>query len=119
MSTTVTVPVAPEPLVAPRRRLTVVSGDALKTLEEPFDLLTALRAVALREPAAARSAAPIELAEYAMTIWADQLEGLGVSPAVVTHVFTSFRREIWLWLEGDRRWDQLSGHLAARVVRRA
>jgi hypothetical protein len=115
----VTVPAASELVAAPRRRGAALPRDALKILEEPVGLLTELRAVALREPAAARSAAPIELAEYALAVWADQLEGLGVSPAVVTHVFASFRREIWLWLEGDRRWDQLAGHLAARVARRA
>jgi hypothetical protein len=119
MSTTVTVPAAPELLTAPRPRGGVVAPDALKILEEPVGLLTELRAVALREPAAARSAAPIELSAYARSVWADQLEGLGVAPAVVTHVFATFRREIWLWLEGDRRWDQLAGHLAARVARRA
>jgi len=37
----------------------------------------------------------------------------------VTNSFETFRREIWLWVEGDRRWDQLAGHLGARVMRRA
>ena len=125
MSTTVDVAAATgearvlEPAVRPRGRASVAVSDALKRLEEPVDVLSELRALVASEPAAARSAAPRLLAAYAIEVWADQLEGLDVPPAVVTHAFETFRREIWLWLEGDRRWDQLAGHLGARVLRRA
>jgi hypothetical protein len=125
MTAIVTVAPAPNdvkavaPLARPRGRGPVAASDALKMLDEPMEVLAELRAIAAAEPAAARSAAPGKLAAYAVDIWADQLEGLGVSPSVVTHAFVTIRREIWLWLEGDRRWDQLAGHLAARVLRRA
>ena len=124
MSTTVTAgAVASGPSVAGRRRAgggrPETTSAALKTVEEPVDVLSELRAILATEPAAARSAAPGLLAGYAVDVWSDQLAALGVPPAVVTHAFETFRREIWLWLEGDRRWDQLAGHLGARVLRRA
>jgi hypothetical protein len=125
MSTTVVVGTAAEgtSVVEPRRRPGVVvppsDPNALRRLDEPAGVLSELRAIVATEPAAARSLAPRLLSDYAIDVWADQLEVLGVPGAVVTSAFATFRREIWLWLEGDRRWDQLSGHLSARVLRRA
>ncbi|HXY44670.1 MAG TPA: hypothetical protein VEH29_10820 [Acidimicrobiales bacterium] len=103
----------------PLGRKPVPPSVTLTTLEEPVEVLAELRALLAPEPAAARSAAPGLLAAHAVAIWSDQLKGLGIRPEVVTHAFETLRREIWLWLEGDRRWDQLAGHLGARVVRRA
>jgi hypothetical protein len=97
----------------------VAAPGRLGLLEEPLEMLAELRRLAAGEPAAARAAAPRRLAAYAGEAWASELAALGVPDAVVTNSFETFRREIWLWIEGDRRWDQLAGHLGARVMRRA
>ncbi len=33
-------------------------------------------------------------------------------------VIISYRREVWLWLMGERTWDQCVSGLAGRVARR-
>jgi hypothetical protein len=33
-------------------------------------------------------------------------------------VIISYRRELWLWLMGERQWDQCVSGLAGRVARR-
>jgi hypothetical protein len=91
----------------------------LRVLDEPVELLAELRAAARDRPAVAREDAPALLALYAADAWEDQLEVFGLPLSLVTHAFETCRREIWLWVDGDRRWQQLAGHLAQRVVRRA
>jgi hypothetical protein len=91
----------------------------LKPLSEPVELLAELRAAAPEHPATARASAPDLLADYATDVWCEELEAAGIAEAVVLHAFATCRREIWLWIEGDRRWDQLAGYLSARVIRRA
>jgi hypothetical protein len=97
----------------------VAAPGRLGLLEEPRELLVELRRLAAGEPAAVRAAAPRRLAEYAAESWSSELSTLGVPDAVVVHSFETFRREIWLWVQGDRRWGQLAEHLGARVMRRA
>ena len=46
-----------------------------------------------------------------------RIGSLGVE--VVANAFETCQREIWLWVDGDRRWDQLAPHLAQRVARRS
>ncbi len=107
-------------LDAPAVATAVASRDIeLKPLSEPVDLLADLREVVPEHPATARASAPDRLADYACDVWSDQLESAGIPAAVVLHAFATCRREIWLWIEGDRRWDQLAGYLSARVIRRA
>lgn len=101
------------------RHTSLEAGEPLKVIDEPLEVKAELRVILATEPAAARAAAPRMLASHALESWAEQLEALAVSPAVVTHAFETSRREIWLWLAGDRRWDQLARHLGARVLRRA
>jgi len=91
----------------------------LRTLDEPLELLAELRAAAPDRPAAARASAPGLLALHAADVWEDQLEALGLPVSLVSHAFETCRREIWLWVDGDRRWEQLATHLAQRVLRRA
>jgi hypothetical protein len=107
----------PGPFAAALIDLSAAQG--LRVLDEPLELLAELRATALEQPAAARASAPALLALHAAEVWGEQLEALGVPSSLVTSAFATCRREIWLWVDGDRRWQQLAGHLAQRVLRRS
>ncbi len=43
----------------------------------------------------------------------------GFTPESFESVVLGYRREIWLWLAGERTWDQCCSELIGRVVRRA
>ena len=93
-----------------------------RTLEgpdEPVELLSELGREARDRPAATRATAPRLLAQHAVAVWGPQLEALDIPPEVVANAFETCQREIWLWVDGDRRWDQLAPHLAQRVARRS
>jgi hypothetical protein len=91
----------------------------LGVLDEPLDVLSELRAAVADQPAAVRARAPELLASHAVSVWGAQLEPLGIPVTVVTRAFEASRREIWLWVSGDRRWGQLASYLANRVLRQA
>jgi len=90
----------------------------LAPIDEPAGLLDDLRLLSAERPALARSEAPKRLAAVAIAAWHDRLVQSGISSAVIGPAFEGARREIWLWVEGDRNWSQLAPHLAGRVVRR-
>jgi hypothetical protein len=46
------------------------------------------------------------------------LERHGLSETQFAAVVLAYRRELWLWLGGDRTWEQCCGGLAGRVGRR-
>jgi hypothetical protein len=74
----------------------------LAAMAEPVELLDDLRALAAERPAPARSAAPGRLAAVATAAWQDRLVRHGVPSTAVGAAFETARREIWLWVEGDR-----------------
>jgi hypothetical protein len=125
MAVTVTVPgvteceTLPRPAVATAKARPADLRAELEILQEPVELLAELKLVARDRPAAARACAPAVLAVYATTSWGTKLDELGIPAAAVTQSFETFRREIWLWVNGDRRWGQVAEHLARRVLRRA
>jgi hypothetical protein len=119
MTPTTDLAVGQQRVVAPARRPAVRAVGTLAVLDEPLRLLAELRSAAKDQPAATRAMAPGLLAQHATADWHVQLEAFGIAPQVVTHAFETCRREIWLWVDGDRRWEQLATHLALRVVRRA
>ncbi|HEV8063864.1 MAG TPA: hypothetical protein VGP46_03485 [Acidimicrobiales bacterium] len=108
-----------EPTTPPAAVTSIHRRLALEPLPEPVELLSRLRSLGADRPASSRSTAPSALADWACQFWADSLKDLGVGHDVVEAAFESCRREIWLWVTGDRRWSQLSTWLAARVARRA
>jgi hypothetical protein len=110
---------APPSVLAPARRPARDPVAALDVFDEPAELLSELRGDSRERPAAARATAPGLLALHATAAWEASLETLGIPAEVVTQAFETCRREIWLWVDGDRRWDQLATHLAQRVARRA
>jgi hypothetical protein len=50
--------------------------------------------------------------------WQPVLEPDGCEREDFVEIVVAYRRELWLWLLGDRRWDQVVTGLAGRVVRR-
>ena len=46
------------------------------------------------------------------------LESAGVDRARFIAIVTGYRREIWLWLMGERTWDQCCSGLIGRIDRR-
>ena len=50
--------------------------------------------------------------------WRPTLEPLGMDREGFIDVITGYRRELWLWLVGDRRWEQFLDGLGGRVARR-
>ena len=86
---------------------------------EPVDLLEALRAEAASDPAAARAELPERVAAYAFDAWGPALEARGLDRAAVVEVARAFGRELWLWIAGERTWEQSGTALAGRLARRA
>jgi hypothetical protein len=50
--------------------------------------------------------------------WQPALEPAGCTREDFIDIVVAGRRELWLWLLGDRRWDQYVSGLAGRVIRR-
>ncbi|MGO9196708.1 MAG: hypothetical protein ACLQK4_06240 [Acidimicrobiales bacterium] len=93
--------------------------EGLTPLDEPVKLLASLRKRAGSNPADIRENAPRELAAHAWQQWREPLSSLGLGEEHVQHAFATAKREIWLWVRGNRVWDQLRAHLAGRVLRRS
>ncbi len=53
-------------------------------------------------------------------LWArwSVLERAGIDRDAFTVMARSYRREIWLWLQGDRTWEQCCAGLIGRIGRR-
>jgi len=49
---------------------------------------------------------------------APALEPLSMDREAFVDVIISYRRELWLWLIGERTWEQCISGLAGRVARR-
>jgi hypothetical protein len=86
---------------------------------EPIGARAELVALARTAPAEARRRAPDRLAGVAWAAWRDRLEEVGISLEAVRAGFSGAEWEIWLWVNGDRSWEQLAPLLAGRVARRA
>ena len=50
--------------------------------------------------------------------WRPALEPVGMDRETFVDVIVGYRRELWLWLLGERMWDQFVTGLAGRVARR-
>jgi hypothetical protein len=79
---------------------------------EPVHLLARLRTIAATDPARARALLPVEVAALAAV-------GAGASPEDVERACDSYARELWLWLAGERTWEQCCEGLSGRIGRRA
>jgi len=50
--------------------------------------------------------------------WRPALEPAGMDREAFIDVIVSYGRELWLWLMGERTWEQCVSGLAGRVARR-
>jgi hypothetical protein len=50
--------------------------------------------------------------------WRSSLEPAGLDREAFVEVIETYGREIWLWIMGERRWEQCIEGLAGRVSRR-
>jgi len=50
--------------------------------------------------------------------WRPALEPVGMDREAFVDVVVGYRRELWLWLMGERGWDVVVSGLAGRVARR-
>jgi hypothetical protein len=46
------------------------------------------------------------------------VEGAGIDRAAFGTVVAGYRRELWLWLAGERTWEQCCSGLVGRISRR-
>jgi hypothetical protein len=46
------------------------------------------------------------------------LAGVGLAEEDLRHIVLGYRREIWLWLAGERTWTQCCSGLIGRITRR-
>jgi hypothetical protein len=88
--------------------------------EEPVELRARVRALVEEEPE--RGAALIDgatwIADPLWERWGPLLEPAGMSRARFLQVVAGYRRELWLWVMGERTWAQSAGGLLGRVRRR-
>jgi hypothetical protein len=50
--------------------------------------------------------------------WAEELTAMGVTSPGFSTVVAGAANEVWLWVMGDRPYDQLAVSLAGRTIRR-
>jgi hypothetical protein len=94
------------------------SRPALAIPTEPLELKALLRNAVGEDPVAGRVVA---LAEVAAALWRDWEEALtpfGLDEASFTSIIAGATNEVWLWVMGDRPYDQLVASIAGRTIRR-
>jgi hypothetical protein len=94
------------------------SRPALATPEEPLDIKEALRATVGEDPVAGRQAALAKVTELLWNEWQDSLAPFGVDGEKFTAIVAGATNEVWLWVMGDRPYDQLVASIAGRTIRR-
>jgi len=95
----------------------VEGGPRLELPEEPEDLRVGLRD-ALLDGQRSDFGDDICVGLWLWRCWRPALEPAGMSREDFIELVTVNHRELWLWLLGDRQWDQYLIGLAGRVVRR-
>ena len=88
--------------------------------EEPVELRRRTRALVEEDPD--RGAAVVDagafLADPLWERWGPALERAGMDRDRFAGVVAGYRRELWLWVMGERTWAQSAGGLLGRVRRR-
>jgi hypothetical protein len=88
---------------------------------EPGELRASTRTLAQQDPAAA--IALLGGGDWVLdplwAAWGAALEPAGMSRERLRQIAVEYRRELWLWVMGERTWEQCAGGLLGRVRRRA
>ncbi len=97
----------------------VEGGSRLEVPEEPVEIRVALRdAVLGGQDWRDGFSDDVCLAVWLWQRWQPTLEPCGFSREEFVDAVVGYRREIWLWLMGERKWLPLVTGLAGRVLRR-
>lgn len=92
---------------------------ALATPPEPLEIQSELRRTLLGGADwVATFGAGLGVGDTLWASWGATLEPAGLDRAGFEAVVQGCRRELWFWILGDRRWDQVMSGLAGRVRRR-
>jgi hypothetical protein len=94
------------------------SKPALPIPDEPLELKTLLRAAVGEDPPAGRVVALAEVAAMLWRDWEEQLVPAGVDETTFDEIVAGATKEVWLWVMGDRPYDQLVASIAGRTIRR-
>ena len=101
------------------RMLEPTAGLRLELPEEPQDMRDALRDALL---AGADWRADFSddacIGLWIWERWRPALEPWGMDREAFVEVVIGYGRELWLWLVGERRWDEFVVGLSGRVARR-
>ena len=97
-----------------------VAAPELPLPAEPVALRAETRALVERSPAdgAALISRGEWIAEPLWHGWGAVLEGAGMRKAQLVQITADYRRELWLWVMGERTWAQCVDGLRGRVLRR-
>lgn len=80
---------------------------------------TELRALAALDPAHARSEAVNRLSTALWSSWRPVLSAAGMTAPAFRNAIAGAALEIWLWVVGERTFDQLLDGLIGRTLRRS
>jgi hypothetical protein len=88
--------------------------------EEPVGLRQRTRALIEEDPERGRAVvdAGAWIADPLWERWGPALESVGIDRDHFGRIVTGYRRELWLWVMGERTWVQSAGGLLGRVQRR-
>jgi hypothetical protein len=88
--------------------------------EEPVELRARTRALVEETPerGAALVDAAVWIADPLWERWGTALEAAGMDRRRFLGIVAGYRRELWLWVMGERTWAQSAGGLLGRVRRR-
>jgi hypothetical protein len=96
-------------------------GPELPLPPEPTELRARTRALAEQDPA--RATALLGRGEWILDPlwerWGGALERSGIGRERLRQIAVDYRRELWLWVMGERTWEQCAGGLLGRVRRRS
>jgi hypothetical protein len=88
--------------------------------EEPVELRRRTRALIEEDPA--EGAAVVDagnwIADPLWGVWGPALQAAGMDRDHFGEIVAGYRRELWLWVMGERTWAQAAGGLLGRVRRR-
>jgi len=94
-------------------------GPRLARLEEPEAMRDALREAVLAGADWREGFADdVCVGVWIWEAWRAALEPAGMSREAFVDVVVGYRRELWLWLVGERGWEPFLAGLAGRVARR-